>query len=423
MSLFCSAPNTSTGVAIRLSDFLDCQARALGENGFQAIAGGPLGMSILSGLLTIFIGLIGYRLILGEIPGLRHGINWAVRLGFVLALVTSWPAFQTLVFRVVADGPVELAGIVLPASGLPSEGLDWRVQQAYDTMRLGSAFQFGQAQANRPQQNSDQSGQVQQQGQPPNAQNSALPPPLQFQPPMPQTASLFVLSTAGFTGAFRIAVGFLLAVGPLAIMALLFDATLGLFAGWLRALTGMAFASLASAIVTAIGLMVVESELAHLQALRFGGSIRSMDPQGLTTIVIVLALVTLVTSLAAMRMTGALRLSRPVPLRQSDSDRTQALNSQPAVAALRPAQELVAARIQTLTQTRVAGVAEALAATVRREQAYLIDGSSMNGSAHGRSNEATAGGSALGSSGGLGTTGRRSLGRRTRSAARRDKSG
>src|SRR5437763_539074 len=99
MTVFCAAPDASEGVALRLSEYVSCEGRALGENGFQALAGGPLGTSLLSGLVTIFIALIGYRLILGHTPDMRDGIGWTVRLGIVLALVTSWPAFQTLIYR------------------------------------------------------------------------------------------------------------------------------------------------------------------------------------------------------------------------------------------------------------------------------------------------------------------------------------
>ena len=407
MTVFCAAPDPASGVASSLTYYLDCQARALGENGFQALAGGPLGMSLLSGLITIFIALIGYRLILGETPNLRDGIGWTVRLGFVLALVTSWPAFQTLVYRVAVDGPVELANIVLPASGLPADGLDGRVQQAYDTIRLGSVGQQLQNLAAAAAQSPT-----------PNSQTPALPQPYQFQPPMPQTASLFVLSTAGATGAFRIAIGFLLAVGPLAIMGLLFDATLGLFAGWIRALSGMALAALAALVVTAIDLMVVEGELAHLQALRLGGFGQSMDPQALTTIVIVFALVMLVSTLAAMRMTSAFRLpwGRAVPLARSERAIETALR--PGASTLQVMQEQLVARARAAEQSRVAAIAEALTATVRREQTVLVHAGAPGSSPRHDPVETTATMAARGI--GLGTIGRRTLARRTRTAARRD---
>jgi type IV secretion system protein VirB6 len=414
MMLVCPAPDSSAGIAVRLSEYMDCQARALGENGFQALAGGPVGASVLSGLLTIFVGLIGYRLILGGTPGIRDGIGWMVRVGFVLALVTSWPAFQTLVFRVAVDGPGEVAGIVLPASGLPSDSLDRRVQQAYDTIRLGSTFQPNE----NPQAQNPQAAQGQ--GTQPS------PPALQasmYQSALPQTASLFVLSTSGFTGAFRIAIGFLLAVAPLALMALLFDATLGIFIGWMRALTGMAFASLATTIVTATHLMAVEGELGHLQALRLGGAVRTVDPQGLTTIVLIFALVMLVASFAAIRTASAFRMGGRSMPGVFGTGRASAELRESAAAALRPAPEVIAIRGSSPEQARVAGVAQALTATVRREEAAAIGGRRPFGVSQSGHAETMAIGAAATAGRGLGSASRRTVSRHTRSAARRDRMG
>lgn len=410
MSPTCEAPDPSLGVALRLSNYLDCLARVLGENGFQALAGGSLGASILSGLVTIFVALIGYRLIFGDTPGLRDGVGWTVRVGVVLALVTSWPAFQTLIYRVAVDGPQELAAIMLPASGLAADGLEWRVQQAYDTIRLGSTGQSGQDVAVVP-------------APPTTAADAALQAtqPYRFQQPMPQTASLFVLTTSGMTAAFRIAVGFLLAIGPLAIMCLLFDATLGIFSGWIRALAGMTIASLAAIIVTAIDLTVVEGELAHLQAMASSGRLQISDPQGLTTIVLVFAAVMIVTTLAAARMTGAFRLPVARTFGQPHTKRVRSTVDGPATSVPQPARDAIVAANRQVGQSRVAGVAEALAATVRREQTGLVANQSANGSAHpayvqGATSEAPGGSFA-----GLGLAGRRSIGRRTRAATRRDR--
>ncbi|MCY7398723.1 MAG: type IV secretion system protein, partial [Sphingomonas bacterium] len=247
MTVVCSGPDTSLGVAYRLSEYLDCQARALGENGFQALAGGAMGTAILSAMVTVFIALIGYKLLLGHVPDARDGVGWAVRLGIVLALVTSWPAFQALVYRVAVDAPPDIAAVLLPASGLAGESLAERVQQSYDTLRLG--LDTGQPAA------------AAQAGQPPAAQQ--VPPLLE---PLKKTASLLVISTVGLAGALRIAIGFLLAVAPLAIMSLLFRGTNGLFIGWVRALAGAALGLVGATVVTAIHLVVVESELAHLAA-------------------------------------------------------------------------------------------------------------------------------------------------------------
>jgi type IV secretion system protein VirB6 len=235
---------------------------------------------------------------------------------------------------------------------------------------------------------------------------------------MPQTASLFVLSTAGATGAFRIAIGFLLAVGPLAIMGLLFDATLGLFAGWVRALAGMALAALAALVVTAIDVMVVEGELAHLQALRMGGFGQSMDPQALTTIVIVFALVMLVSTLAALRMTSAFRLPWGKTLPSIRSERTVESVLRPGAPMLHVTQEQLGARARAAEQSRVAAIAEAVGATVRREQTMLLHAGGPGSSPRHDPVEPNATMAARGI--GLGTIGRRTLARRTRTAARRD---
>lgn len=429
MTIVCASPNPDLGVALRLAEYVDCQARALGENGFQALAGGPVAASLLSGLVTIFVALIGYRLMLGRTPGLSDGVGWAVRLGLVLALVTSWPAFQTLVYRVAVDAPGELAGVFLPAAGLPSENLDVRIQQAYDTMRLGSTPEQPRA-GDRAVQAPDftQPGQPQAPGQPAGQpQKSSL-----GQPPLPQTASLFVISTSGVSAAFRIAIGFLLAIGPLAIMALLFDATLGLFSGWVRALVSAACGALAATIVTALDLVLIESELANLQAYSAGGIAQIIDPQALTTIVLLFAIVMLIATLSAARVGGAFRLTLSSMPGLPEIQRPATSSPPQSVPALQTVQDLdarqsgasqsSASRSGMPVQTRVGAVADALASTVRREQGSA--GASATPEAPSRSmsiieaaGRAESGTTAVP----LGLAGRRSLGRRTRSAARRDR--
>ena len=119
---------------------------------------------------------------------------------------------------------------------------------------------------------------------------------------------MLVISTMGLAGALRIAIGFLLAVAPLAIMSLLFRGTNGLFVGWVRALAGAALGLVAATIVTAIHLVAVESEIAHMIAVGAGQDSATIDTQALATVVMFFALVALVTTLAAIRMGSALRL-------------------------------------------------------------------------------------------------------------------
>ncbi|QZP09146.1 type IV secretion system protein [Caenibius sp. WL] len=404
MTYLCPAPDPSLGIAVRLSNFMACESRALGENGFQALAGGPVGVSLLSGLLTIFVALIGYRFILGHTPDLKDGVNWMVRVGFTLALVTSWPAFQTLVFQVVIDGPNELAGTLLPASGIPADDLQARVQRAYDTLRLGASLPAEPGQ-----------------GDP--AATGAVVQAAMYQSALPQTASLFVLSTSGVVGAFQIAIGFLLAIAPLPIMALLFDATLGIFIGWIRALAGAALAVLSANIVTATHLLALESELAHLQSIRLGSADRVIDPQGLTTIVLIFLLTTLVASLAAIRVASAFRLQTRSPRVSSGIERLHGERPLMSDRLVRSPQNAISVRTQVDEQSRAAIIAGAISSSIRREALTVADSRTTLLSSHAdvRDRNISNGSSRIGQ--GLGTASRRTTSRRTRSSVRRDRTG
>ena len=109
--MMATCPTFSTGDAF-LSTLLlniDCQAQTIGTTGYQALAdpGSPIAL-VLTALLTIFIALFGLRLVLGETPTLRDGVMAAVKIGVVLLIATSWPAFPTVVFDVVVPGPPEV---------------------------------------------------------------------------------------------------------------------------------------------------------------------------------------------------------------------------------------------------------------------------------------------------------------------------
>ena len=416
MTVACALPDGDIGVALRLSSYLQCQAQALGENGFQALAGGPMVAGMLSGLVTIFIALIGYRSILGDAPDLRDGIGWAIRLGMVLTLATGWPAFQTLIYRVAVDAPQELAAVLLPASSLPKDDLDTRIQQAYDTIRLGSTATITSPAQPTPDQAIDQL-----QTQTPGI---SLPPrtpsygPL-GQTALPQTASWFVVSTLGVIGALQLAAGFLLAIGPLAIMALLFDATLGLFVGWIRGLAGAALALLGATIVTALDLFLVEGELTHLQSVERGVSV--IDPQALTTIVLTFTLVMLAAIWAATKTAGGFRLSfvraQTSQLAQSQSS----LRDHSMITSIAQARGQLFMGEAT-APPRAQSVAEALAESVRREQVSIsAGGQGMSGGSERRQPLTQRGreDAAL-SPTALGPAGRRSIGRKTRSTSRRD---
>ena len=408
MILQCPLPDGSAGVAVRLSAYVDCQSRMLGENGFQTLVGDPAMASILSGLVAIFIALIGYRMILGSPPSLRDGVSLTARLGIVLALVTSWPAFQTLVYHVATDGPEEVATILLPASGLPAMELEDRIQAAYDAIRLGVATD-GTAQGAAGT-SAGTAASV----------NAASAPLLSGFAPLPQTASLFVVTTVGIMAALHLIVGFLLAVAPFGILSLLFEGTSGIFNGWVRALVGAALGVLASSVTSAVALTTVEMEVAHMRSAG-GVSPVAGDPQALVTVVLCCFLIALGMAYAAFRMAGAFRLpwSQALIMRSGRHEQqTTASAWPPAAAALMTADTSTVAR-SSAARSRAEGVADTLATVARRDH-VLHDMHTASNSPSSRVLNVAASRGETPPLVPLGVAGRRSTYRRTRSAGRRD---
>ena len=152
----------------------------------------------------------------------------------------------------------------------------------------------------------------------------------------------------------------------------------------------------------------------------------AVDPQALTTIVLLFAVVMLVAVLAALRMAGAFRLSAPKSLRVAVNEHARSPVSGLKATVFQAAEATGGRAVLPQGQTRVAAVADALALTVRREQgianstaagAGIPEAPSRRTSITQVTSRAEPGAGAAP----LGVAGRRSAARRTRSAAARDR--
>ena len=212
---------------------------------------------MLTALLTIFIALIGYRLMLGTPIGLATGVLNVARIGIVIALATSWPAFGTVVYDVVVDGPGELGLAIADASGLPGgdtqlvqrlQGVDTAMRRLTD---LGSgrndlsSFQAAAVPADAPQR-----------------------APIADDPAFGWARVVFLSSVVGVTMAVRVTAGILLALAPLFAGLLLFDFARGVFSGWARALVFAVVASIVTSLLLGVQLAVMEPWLAQVLQLR-----------------------------------------------------------------------------------------------------------------------------------------------------------
>jgi type IV secretion system protein VirB6 len=183
-------------------------------------------------LLTIYIALFGYQLLLGR-GGLRvtELPVAAVKVGLILAFVTSWAAYQAVIFGLLFDGPRDIIKTLLGAMARDGSGFNGDVysglESAYAQLSDAAGVYGGQA---SPAANILQGG------------------PMLGSGLLWLAAIGMLLSTIGVILAAKIVLGFLLAVGPIFVGFFLFEATRGLFDGWLRATIGFALLPLAATV-------------------------------------------------------------------------------------------------------------------------------------------------------------------------------
>lgn len=344
--------------------FLDCQAWSLGARGWQALAApGSTLAFLLTGFLTLFVALFGYRLLLGQGPDVRTGVIAVVKIGIVFALATSWGAYSTLVYDVVNRGPAQLAAEIGTPSGLPGTGGDL-------VARLDGADRAFVALA------------VLGEGRPPPQLDSSQPL-VSNVPPQPYpgfntygiaaSRMLFLIAAIAGLGAVRLAAGLLLAVGPFFIAFLLFENTRSLFEGWIRVLAGVALAALGISIALAVELAMIEPWLSEILARRTADEWLPGMPVELLVVTTAFALIVLAMLYASAKTAFAFRLAPAWQAVTARAGRNPASEERRfAAAAARGDAPPAEAR------SRAATVVDAVAATQRREAAHIAVATSRN---------------------------------------------
>jgi type IV secretion system protein VirB6 len=285
--------------------YVDCQGLSLGEAGYRALgAGSAFGMA-LTGLLTIFVALIGYRLLLGGEFSIRETATTALKLGIVLALATQWSAYRIVIFDVAARQPEQAAtGFLAP------EGLEGRGSAGLAARFDGVNAALGEL--------LEQSAAVNK-GQPSAPPSSAAPSGALATGALPASAEKSIDTTIGMLAvtalagllAVRMSMALLLALGPMFIATMLFDATRGFFVGWLRAVAATALAAIAVPIMLAIQLSVLEPQVMALRALLEARQPVSAMPQQIMASAAVFAVVLLALLAVLVRAAAAFRLPEP----------------------------------------------------------------------------------------------------------------
>ncbi len=341
----CPLPQPDEGMVRGLLTSVDCNVRTMSEAGYGALAqtNSPMA-ALLTGLLTLYIGFIGYRLLIGRTP-LRVGdlTMSALKIGAVLALATSWPTYQQLVFDTLFRGPEQLASGMLDAvqpsgsllRGDPFVGL----QTAYDELQASAAY-FSQhaVGTSSPLQGGSAGASL--------ALNAS--------------AMLMLLTSLGAVLAAKIALGLLLGLGPLFIAMLLFDATRGVFEGWMRASLAFALAPLMAILGLVVELTLIEPDLIRLAEMRGQGSIDLAPANSVFLLILIATGVSLALAVAVGVIATSLRLPRFSDRRLREGSANTILESNVISISARAAQ-------QSLIEPRAATIAAAAAAMERRE--------------------------------------------------------
>ena len=344
----CPAVPSFAGFISSMTGYIDCQAQMLGSGAWQALAApGSTLMIVLTGFLTILIGLIGYSLLLGQSMTVRSGTLTFVKIGAVFALATSWPAYRTLVYDLVTTGPGQLVAEIGPRAGVTgSDGtlvqrLDLADQAMAELAILGP-------------------------GNPPAGTYAQLPPaPFGGFDSFALGGSriLFELTAVASLGIVRIVAGLMLALGPFFIAFLMFENTRSLFEGWIRVLGGAALAAVGVSIALGLELALLEPWLGNVLARRMAGEALPTVSTELFVIACLFAIITAAALYGCARVIGAFRLApllRMVPM-LSERGKGGAI----------PPGNLVMRETEQAERSRAATVANVLAATSRRERGEL----------------------------------------------------
>jgi type IV secretion system protein VirB6 len=381
MSNACPAAPPDVHLVHALLRVTDCQVRALVHTGYDGLfqSGGSFA-AVLTTLMTLYVALIGYQLMLGR-GGLRIGdvTLSVVKLAAILSFATQWDTYQAIVVRVLFDGTAQIATAMLHLDSATASGGDIfdRLQRAFDILSAAK----------------------------PTGPLAAVPQiaALQSLPllgggvkvlALKAAASMLLFFSLGLLLATKVVLGVLLAIGPIFIALLLFDVTRGLFEGWLRATLAFAFAPMMTVFLLAVMLEILEPSLAAMVEQRAVGAVHADTAYSVLLLVLVFAAVATGLLIASATVFRGFRLPErkapaapqvPSPAQARSTPAPEALASpaartSAAVAALARREERLVRADGGETSVRILGSTGASAAASRdpwtppRDQTRLGDG-------------------------------------------------
>jgi type IV secretion system protein VirB6 len=290
----CPVIDPHGGVISGVIDAVDCHTRAFAEAGYDQLTSpsSPF-QGWLTALLVIYVAVLGYQMLFGaggarltELPMI------GLKIGVVLVLTANWSVFQTLVFDLASRAPLELSrwatSSAQPGGSALAGGPLHGVQYTYDQLTQAASLLAKAANIA---------------GAAPNTGGAAGAAEALW-----RASEALFLTTAGLFSAAIVAVGILTAVGPVFVALFLFDATRGLFVGWLRALLAATIAPLTGWMAASLMLIVVQPNILLLASERRAGHIDVDDATSTAAVIFVFALVQIGLLAAGAAIAFGLRL-------------------------------------------------------------------------------------------------------------------
>ncbi len=292
----CTAINPAAGSAETMVNTVDCYMQSNVQAGYASLLGqGSVFSYALTIALTLYVAIVGYRLIFGR-SSLSMGemVPRMLLIGAVLALTSNWATYQVLVYNVLTDGPQEIVSAVNPGAG-KTASLTARIDVLSGRMvDLADAWTEFDA---RP----DAAPPADPATPPAATDPQALPAPVAtasaFVLPKDSlgpnmlliSALLLVLASAGVLVVAKIILGILLVLGPIFAALGLFVSTRGLTLGWARAAVLMALVPV-MAMMTSAGAVALLEPLLTDMIVAAGQGIFSLRA-ALTILVVVIVMV------------------------------------------------------------------------------------------------------------------------------------
>ncbi len=322
MAGLCPAPGPDDPLVRSLLGTVDCNVQELVHSGYSSLFQ-PSGAfaSVLTILMTLYVALIGYQLLLGRSQlNISDFALTAVKLGAVIALATQWGAYQTLVYHFLFYGPQQIADVILHGFGASGSAYGGDVfdglQRAF--IDLTSFSPAAPAGATAPV----IGGALNAAGAAGGGALAGLLSKSGFDSLLLLgSAVVLLVSSLGILLASKIVLGMLLALGPIFIAMLLFDSTRGVFEGWLRASLAFAFVPLAVTLMLGVALTMLEPSLEQIEAMRDSNTYVPGVAFGVMVLVMVFAGVAIGIVGAAAAIASGLRLPR---LRAAPAARVEA---------------------------------------------------------------------------------------------------